>query len=682
MTVFTNVFALIASAAMGLGPDAAPLADIPALSHETVRRETPFLFFSPEAIARARTLARTEPLAPVFAKLEADAKKAMDVSLEPFPTAWWEAIKDKPWSETYPEIYLHTNIEPNKVAQAMSNLVFYALITDDAAAYEKAEQMLMHLTTFSFEPVHYDVGMNYSIWAYQALRAYDALFARLDAAQRARLDDFFTRFGRAVLKNDRYWIENGIGGGINNHLAWHRLSIGLLGLFYDQEALVSYCLDGPRGLVRLIELGTLDDGLWLESSLVYQFAAIVPLAMYADCAHRAGVPRDLVDETFADGRTLKQLFDAMIGVLFPNGLIPPIGDAYGMRQRLFDVPTYEWTWGFWRDPAHAWLLQHAKQRSVYALFSPPIPDEAVAAPAIRSRLYADHGYAFLRTAADGAYWFSDARCAFLTYDRSSVHSHNDALNLMLFGYGKLLLPDVEGKATVPHAFSSAIQGELNRGGLSQNTVMIDGASQRSIPDLLELCEFRNLPAEKRVTAADLRGQLYPGVRQQRTVVLNEAYCLDVFQVVCDKPRQIDWVTHVFDDGAERVAGAAVTPVEPPSREGAWRWLRDFQAAPVDEAWHGVWKRDDVYCRIDMLGQAGTTVTECGYPATDQPDSGSVPMLMVRRAAPRTTYVAVYTAGRDEPRAPTIRELPGQDNRLLYEVSCGGVTRRHVIRRLR
>jgi len=29
--------------------------------------------------------------------------------------------------------------------------------------------------------------------------------------------------GPAVLKNDIYRIENDIGGGINNHLAWHKI---------------------------------------------------------------------------------------------------------------------------------------------------------------------------------------------------------------------------------------------------------------------------------------------------------------------------------------------------------------------------------------------------------------------------------------------------------------------------
>src|SRR5690606_11136217 len=98
----------------------------------------------------------------------------------------------------------------------------------------------------------------------------------------------------------------------------------------------------------------------------------------------------------------------------------------------------------------------------------------------------------------------------------------------------------EGEATVPHAFSSQIQRELNRGGLSQNTVMIDGRDQRGSPTLLRLVEYRDLPDDKRVTAADETGILYDGVRQMRTVCMTPDYVLDIYQVDCGAtPRQID-----------------------------------------------------------------------------------------------------------------------------------------------
>ena len=71
---------------------------------------------------------------------------------------------------------------------------------------------------------------------------YDLLFERFSPDERERIDAFFSRMGRAIMKNDIYWIENNIGGGINNHLAWHKMMLGLLGIFYGQDELVDYAL--------------------------------------------------------------------------------------------------------------------------------------------------------------------------------------------------------------------------------------------------------------------------------------------------------------------------------------------------------------------------------------------------------------------------------------------------------
>jgi len=668
-------------AVCGVGYSAVPLTEVRNLSSSSLKRTPPFLFFSADEIAAAKRHATAPGMRAVFKRLEAKAREALGVNLEPFSTEWWQRARARKWEETYPEIYLHTCLEPSRLAAHLDPLVRYALLADDENAFAKAKNILLHLSAFSFEPEHYDVGMNYSVWSVHALRTYDALFSRLSADERRRVDDFFTRLGRAVLKNDIYWIDNNIGGGINNHLAWHKMMLGMLGLFYEEPAMVEYAMRGPRGLIELLELGLTDDGLWCEGSLVYHFAAIVPTVLFADTLRRAGHRDNLFEMTLGDGRTLRQPLDVMFETLFPNGVIPPVGDAYGMRAALADQPIYEYGWAAWGDPRYAWLLSQRKERGAESLFLPPLPADA-SAPPVRSRLFPEHGYAFLRTHGNAEYWNSDARCVFLTYDRAGVHSNADKLSIMLFGYGKLLLPDVEAKATVPHAFSSRVQRELNRGGLSQNTVMIDGQDQRGPGELLDLVEFRDLPAEKRVTAADRRGLLYEGVRQQRTICLTDHYVLDVFQVRCDAVRQVDWIIHVLDERAERVSGLEMKTCEPPATTGAWPWLRDFRAAVADGAWNASWRSDDVSVCLHMAGAPGTQVIECGYPATDDPKAARVPMLIVRRRAQETTFATVYTCGRTEGGPTKLAMLIDRDGRLAFEVDAGGGRGVHLVPRLR
>ncbi len=679
---------------------------VPAFDSSRVARPSPFLFWTPGEIAAARENAGSPALRPVLDRLKARAAEALALERKPFPTDWWQTAKTKAWAETYPEVYLHTCLEPLRVAVSLDALVRDAVLNDDAPAWAAAKEVLLHLATFSFEPEHFDVGMNYSVWGVHVLRAYDALRGRLTADERRQIDDFFTRLGRAVLKNDVYWIDNNIGGGINNHLAWHKMMLGMLGLFYGETPLVDYALHGRRSLIELLEVGLTDDGLWCEGSLVYHFAAIVPMILFADTARRSGHREDLFTMTLADGRTLKQPLDAMLGAVFPDRVIPPVGDAYGLRSDLAANPIYEHAWAAWRDPRHAWLLSQSRERPADALFVPALP-EKIAPPAIASRLYLEHGYAFLRSHQDAAYWGADACCAFLTCDRSGVHSNADKLGLMLFGRGRLLLPDVEGKATVPHAFSSRIQNELNRGGLSQNTVMIDGRDQRGTGERLELVEFRDLPAEKRVTAADRRGLLYEGVRQMRTIAMTDRYVLDVFQVACDVPRQIDWITHVLDENAKRTAGPDADPIDPPGSEGAWAWLRDFRAATADGHWHAAWESDGVSLHLAMMGEPGTRIIECGYPATDRPDTGRIPMLIVRRKAAQTVFAAVYAAGaprlrgreresetrpasqtvqppplEGSPPGVKIERLADREGRIAIAVSLDGARRVHLVPALR
>jgi hypothetical protein len=155
----------------------------------------------------------------------------------------------------------------------------------------------------------------------------------------------------------------------------------------------------------------------------------------------------------------------------------------------------------------------------------------------------------------------------------------------------------------------------------------------------------------------------------------------VFQVQCDASRQIDWVVHVLDEQAERTSGPEMKACEPPAATGAWPWLRGFRATAAEGAWGASWRSDGVYLRLDMAGSPGTQVVECGYPASDDPKTGRVPMLIVRRKAKETAFAAVYTCGRTEPAAVKLTTLPDRDGRLVFEVQTRGGRGVHLVPKL-
>ena len=301
-------------------------------------------------------------------------------------------------------------------------------------------------------------------------------------------------------------------------------------------------------------------------------------------------------------------------------------------------------------------------------------------PAVGSRVYAEHEYAFLRNRRDAEYWDGEGWCAFVTFDKSGVHCHQDKLSLMLFGCGKLLLADVEAKATVPHAFSSPVQRELNRSGLSQNTVMVDYRDQRGVDRLLTLLEYSDGPDEKRVTVADDRGLLYAGIRQSRTVIVRDDYVLDVFQVVGDSPHDIAWIIHTIGDPVIQWCSVQQSPgeVEIP---GPGSWLRDLRVGVTDEAIRMRWSEDDVHLGMTMAAQPGTKVMTCGYPSSDEPDCPMTPMIIIERHQASTIYAAVYQAGRGDLPPIRITQREDGDDQVVYNVEGPWGQHRHRVLRL-
>jgi len=684
MAACTLIFA--ANGVAGIADSRANAARFPSIksiefsSAQIPSQVHPFLFITKQDAAEARKRITQEEYIRAADFLNAEADKARRIAPGSIDPSWWGGVKDKPWSETYPVIYQKTCLDPVRIMLPG----YYAALKHAIAGRDEdlaaARKILLHLADYSFEFEHYDVGMNYAVWGHYALNAYDIMFDHFSAAERARLDKFFTRMARAVLKNDIYWIENAIGGGINNHLAWHKMMLGCLGVFYDREDLVEYALHGPRGLLSLLDEGMVDDGLWCESSLNYHFTAIVPMIYLAEALRNTGHAEDLYKITTPAGRNIRQAYDSMFGVLFPDGSVPPIGDAYARRIKLADEFTYVHAHKAYRDPRYAWLLKNADHKRPELLFI-GIDTKDAKSPQITSRLYRDHGYAFLRDRADDDYWNSDGWCAFLTFDKNGVHCNQDKLSLMLFGCGKLLIPDIEAKATVPHAFSAKVQRQLNRSALSQNTVMIDNRDQRGIGEKLRLVQFSDTPEEKSVTAADFKGLLYEGVKQSRTVIVTSEYVLDVFQIAAQTRHDIKWIIHTIGTPDSQRSSVELKPGDT-KMPSPGSWLRDYRTATIDRPIRLEWSEDSVNFAMTMAGAPKTKLITCGYPTTDESDCPTTPMVLIERRAAATVYAAVYQAKNGQLPEIQAKQAEAGPDRLCFQVTGPWGRRIHLMPRLR
>jgi hypothetical protein len=653
-----------------------------AISSEATAVAThPCLMTTPAGIERARKRVRTEPWArDIVRKLEKHAEVLESEKLPVFEKDWWKEASKKRWQDIYPEVNHHTMFAVvGPMTKAADTAILYAA-TGDTKYAQLVRKVLLHYTRYEFFAEHPDVGLNWSVWCLRALYAYDIIYPTLPQADRAEIDSFFNRAMQAIKAHDEWWIRENPGGQFNNHFAWHKLFIGTYGLFYGRQDLLDYAMESNQGIRELIENGSRDDGLWLESSLNYHFTAVDAIAALAHHLRNSGHSLNLWNHRFANGRSLKGLLTAPIGVLFPDETLPTIGDSYGARKKLGSVRWYWAAYDAYRLPEIAWILRDCTERPAEALFLEALPT-APTAPSMKTRIWPEHGYIALRTQEGTDYWRGDGYSVFLSFDLDGIHSHRDKFGLMVFAKGSHIAIDPEALSSAQHAFSSNIQSELNRSTICHNTVMVDGRDHNPIGAKLELVDFVDVPDTKLATVADSRGLVVPGVRMSRTVAAAPDYVLDVFQVASDEEHVYDYLFHGLDnEGVFRTDGN-MTSVDLPCYI-PWRWLKNARQREVSADWHVVGLQGNLTARLTVLGEPGTNLITCEFPSKDNLEPPSYPMLVARRKARQTVFVSVLQAERGA--LPPIKLSAREDRHGLMRVSvdCQGLTREFSVRRIR
>ncbi|MCL5271516.1 MAG: alginate lyase family protein [bacterium] len=672
-------------------PPAPPDAAYPA------GRPHPFLFLTASDVERARmNMKKDATLAAAARELLDIAQSGKPADLPPLEREWWEIAKKKSWGDIYPEVNKHTGQVPRQWAGLAVACARASLLYPDAGMDRKARDIMLALAQYTFEFDHYDTGLNYATWGVECLEAYDILYGGFTPGERLRLDAFFTRMADAIIRNDELWIRDQPGGELNNHYLWHKLGRLMYGLFYGRPQLVREALHGPKSVVDCMRYGFTDDGLWMEASLNYQSVATSPIVTMARLLENAGAAEmNLWQLKTDDGRTLRQAYDALAGILFPDSTLPNIGDCYGRRVKPGSMNDYNILFGRFRDPVYAWLLRQAGDRRRADLFFATRPMPEGRPPATpTTRLWPEHGYAMLRTHGGLDYWTGKGWTLFATYSNSSVHANRDKLSLMLFGEGRHWLVDCEARTKAAHAFSASVQGQLNRETLAHNALLVDGESQRSPGGRLDLVEFQDLPGLKRLSIGDVQGRLYEGVRQLRTTILLEDYVVDFYQVEAQKPHEYAWLTHVDGlPGEGLLDGRPAASWQPFQfrKDGPWKWLRgDDGADPCQAPLDAATPYSETFAnptpagagperfRLDVLTDGPSEVVRCGFPRDDSSDPNIFPMRLVRRpSAAAAWFLALYRAGERAAASVKLSVTPGAMHRWELVIEREGRIAKHV-----
>jgi hypothetical protein len=241
------------------------------------------------------------------------------------------------------------------------------------------------------------------------------------------------------------------------------------------------------------------------------------------------------------------------------------------------------------------------------------------------------------------------------------HSHPDQLGLVLYGLGLTLAPDA---GSILYRVPAHL--EWFKQSVSHNVIVVDGQSQeRASPGVLE--SFVGTPNLQ--VARVSSEEAYPGVRLERTVMLNDNYLIDIFQADSTDEHTYDWVYHNI--GRFTTDDLEFQPAAAPGDENGYEYLEDVESAQSDGDWQAEWiVAPDRKVRMDLFGAPGTEYFAArGLIAAETNDEiadHKVPLLIARRHVTGTKFVSIIQPYSDVPPITEMStaEFTGEDEESI------------------
>ena len=409
-------------------------------------------------------------------------------------------------------------------------------------------------------------------------------------------------------------------GAIHNFTCWHNAAIATIGHIADRADFIAFALEGKFGQRAQLREGMLADGLWFEGSMSYHFYSVWAILMSA-LAFR----HDARTKIASDPAVTKSLL-APILCAYPDGTLPATNDCWYFTSVLgpccHGVPPapafYELAFALFQAPVFAATLRQAYRAvprdSVFAflLGAEALPEEA---PLLRVSVNLPaSGLALLRPS-------EDINLLVKYGPHGGHHGHPDKLSLTGWAYGWRFSPDLGTPG-----YGVASLETWYRQTLSHNTVLLDGESQPAAQG--SLVGFT--PDSARVAVE------WEGVKLRRSVHTRPEYFIDVFEVECAVPRQIDWIYHN--------AGALTThspgrPVESVTGGIAYQHLSRVSERVATGPAALQWQEGQFGLKCWLPETTGEQVFTGTSPAN--PPTTEFGFLLRRRNGCRTIFLAVF-----------------------------------------
>jgi len=451
-------------------------------------------------------------------------------------------------------------------------------------------------------------------WLIRMVEGADLLFPALSPPERRRVEEGLFQPGVEQIRRFRF--------GIHNIQCWHNACMATVGYFLGDPRLVEHANDGKLGFRAQVEKGILDDGMWFERSLGYHNYTLSALIAHCEAARNNGT------DLYRLGR-IQAMFTVPLRMAQPNLVPPSLNDQGYKRGRIGTLPL-ELAWAWYDDQTAAGALRHlyasgAKRRGLHLLkHGKTLPDN-VNFPVPQSVSMPGAGLAILRLGG------KDGLCAMLEYgEHGGGHGHPDRLQLILYGLGQTLCPDLETTG-----YGVPLHSRWYKTSPAHNTVTIGSRNQSKASGRLLGFETGGGWA----AAAAETPQAYKGWVLRRSLFLTGNYLIDCFEVTGSSEDVLDWFLRAPGGLALSLPEDTIEE-EPPNK--TYAYLTELEGGKTGDQWSATWTlRDPVPGTLTMTMAAvpGTEVVRCRAPGlTGQPPWHT---LRVRRRTAATRFVAVY-----------------------------------------
>ena len=398
--------------------------------------------------------------------------------------------------------------------------------------------------------------------------------------------------------------------GSSNWQSWHNAGLMAAGLVLKDRELVDEVIHGENGFFYQMNSSLGADATWYEGAWSYHFYALSALLRTAEAAYRSGI--NLYKEP-----KLKKMLEIPLRCLMPNGRLPALNDSEEMAPplSLYEVASARYGDRFFQN------VIAGSQRGGLDAFLIGIPKPLKQKTVLTSMILLDSGIAILRK--------RDQYIALDFGPHGGYHGHYDKLALNFFTAGQVYAPD-PGRGW---PYNLPIHREWYKRTLAHNTVLVDESPQKDCSGTLESYKF----GTHYHTATARADAAYEGVKMRRTLVINQTWLLDDFEVESNEEHTYDWVWHGRGKFSTTLSSK---PVDFKGSYVSYNYLRNVREGDGSRDWSATWKMPGGEIYALFKGSPERQSLLCDVP--DNPSENTLHSVILRDKARKTRFVALFS----------------------------------------